>query len=270
MEMKDYYQMLSVSEGASEQAIKRAYRKLAFKHHPDTNPGNEKEAEEKFKKINEAYGVLGDEARRRQYDAARRGQFAGIGYDGRYQGFQYSQQDIFNNIFSNQATFDELQRMFAQAGLRFDQNFLNRVFFGGRGFTFYSSTGSSSGYQRAYHFGGGYSATEASPYRPGLIERLFSKIAAKLGKYLLKRLLGFQYEETLAELDQHIGLEISREEAVVGGEKPVTYKRGRRKKKLMVKIPPGIKTGTKIKLKSMGLVKGRKSGDLYLHIVVKG
>ena len=58
--MKDYYKILGVSENCSEADIKKAFRKLAFQHHPDTNPGNEKQAEAKFKEINEAYGVLGD------------------------------------------------------------------------------------------------------------------------------------------------------------------------------------------------------------------
>ncbi len=58
--MKDYCQTLGVPDNASQEGIKRAFRKLAFKHHPDTNPGNEKQAEAKFKEINEAYGVLGD------------------------------------------------------------------------------------------------------------------------------------------------------------------------------------------------------------------
>ena len=147
--MKDYYQILGVLDSASQEEIKSAFRKLAFKHHPDTNPGNEKQAEEKFKEINEAYGVLGDKDKRQQYDFVRRSPFAGIGYDTQYKGFQYSQQDIFRGIFSNQAMFDELSRMFTQAGLRFDQDFLNRVFFEGSGsiFRFFTSSGAR---QRAY------------------------------------------------------------------------------------------------------------------------
>ena len=266
--MKDYYQILGVPENAGQENIKRAYRKLAFKYHPDTNPGNEKEAEEKFKKINEAYCVLGDKRKRQQYDSARRGQFAGVGYDSGYQGFQYSLQDIFSSIFSNQATFDELRRMFAQAGLRFDQDFVNRVFFEGKGFTFYSFTGSGGASQRAY--GQPYSPTGVSTYKPNPVERLFAKIATKLGNYVLKRLLGLQYEPlTKRSLDQHLELEISQAEASSGGEKKVTYKRGKQKKQLMVKIPPGVKTGAKIRLRSMGLVKEKKSGDLYLHIKVR-
>jgi len=123
--MKDYYQILGVLDSVSQEEIKSAFRKLAFKHHPDTNPGNEKQAEEKFKEINEAYGVLGDKDKRQQYDFVRRGKLAGVGYNAGYKGFQYSQQDIFRGIFSNQAMFDELSRMFTQAGLRFDQDFLS-------------------------------------------------------------------------------------------------------------------------------------------------
>ena len=65
--MSDYYEILGVSRSASQDEIKKAYRKLALKYHPDKNPGN-KEAEEKFKKVSEAYEVLNDENKRHMYD----------------------------------------------------------------------------------------------------------------------------------------------------------------------------------------------------------
>jgi len=264
--MKDYYQILGVTDSASQEEIKSVFRKLAFKYHPDTNPGNEKQAEEKFKELNEAYGVLGDKDKRQQYDFAKRSQFAGIGYDTLYKGFQYSQQDIFRSIFSNQATFDELNRMFTQAGLRFDQDFLNRVFFeGGPIFQFFTRSGAS---QKAYQQH--YSPARVSTYKPSLIERLLTRIMVKIGKYALRKLFGFQYEVLPKQsLDQHIELEVPPAEAIAGGEKSVTYKRGNKTKELIIKIPPGVKSGTRIRLKGMGIIEGKKSGDLYLHIKVK-
>ena len=88
---KDYYQVLGVSETAASDEIKKVYRKLAVKYHPDKNPANPKEAEAKFKEISEAYFVLSDEKRRAQYDQMRR--FGG-GYSGNFagaQGFDYEE-----------------------------------------------------------------------------------------------------------------------------------------------------------------------------------
>ncbi|MFC1950727.1 DnaJ domain-containing protein [Chloroflexota bacterium] len=267
--MKDYYQILGVPDNASQEEIKSTFRKLAFKHHPDTNPGNERQAEERFKEINEAYGVLGDKEKRQQYDFVKGGQFASTGYDAGYRGFQYSQQDIFRSIFSNQATLDELNRMFTQAGLRFDHDFINGVFGKGSGFIFQSFNSPDSTSQRVYQQY--YPPAGVSTYKPNWIERLFTKITIKIGKYALRKLFSFQYEPLPKQsLDQHIELEVSPTEAATGYEKQITYKRSRKTKKLMVKIPAGVKTRTKIRLKGMGKIENKKSGDLYLHIKVKG
>ena len=71
MAEKDYYEILGIKKSASEDEIKKAYRTLAKKYHPDKNKGN-KEAENKFKEISEAYAVLSDKEKREQYDRLRR------------------------------------------------------------------------------------------------------------------------------------------------------------------------------------------------------
>lgn len=66
-EKRDYYEVLGLKKGASEDEIKKAFRKMAMKYHPDRNPGD-KEAEEKFKEVNEAYSVLSDPDKKSKYD----------------------------------------------------------------------------------------------------------------------------------------------------------------------------------------------------------
>ena len=81
MSKRDYYDILGVSKGSSESEIKKAYRKLALKYHPDKNPGN-KEAEAKFKEAAEAYEVLSNKQKRQQYD-----QFGHAAFEGGQGGF---------------------------------------------------------------------------------------------------------------------------------------------------------------------------------------
>lgn len=87
MAKKDYYEILGVQKTATEDDVKKAYRKLALKYHPDRNPGN-KEAEEQFKGINEAYAVLSDKEKRKEYDT--------YGMSGFQQ--RYSQEDIYRGF----------------------------------------------------------------------------------------------------------------------------------------------------------------------------
>lgn len=97
---KDYYKILGVSKDASQDEIKKAYRLLAFKFHPDKN--KEKGAEEKFKEMNEAYAVLGDPQKRRQYDT-----FGPVGF-----GQRYTEEDIFRGF--------DIEKIFREMGINMD------------------------------------------------------------------------------------------------------------------------------------------------------
>lgn len=117
---KDYYDILGVDEDADPSEIKKAYRKLARKHHPDRNPDDEK-AEERFKKIQEAYSVLSDEEKRREYDQRRRfGGFQGGGNGfggGRHgrRGVRFEQGN-FEDAFGRGGLGDVFESFFGGAG----------------------------------------------------------------------------------------------------------------------------------------------------------
>lgn len=105
MAKQDYYEALGVARNASEDEIKKSYRKLAMKYHPDRNPGD-KSSEEKFKEIKEAYETLSDEKRRAAYDqfghAASESGFSGFGGGGGNAGFSDVFSDLFGDIFGGQ------------------------------------------------------------------------------------------------------------------------------------------------------------------------
>ncbi len=112
---RDYYDVLGLDRNASQEDIKQAFRKLAFKYHPDRNKASD--AEEKFKEISEAYAILSDPEKKQQYDA-----FGHAGISGRY-----SAEDIFNST--------RFRDVFSEFGFNFEDLF-SRFFGGGFGFNF--------------------------------------------------------------------------------------------------------------------------------------
>jgi curved DNA-binding protein len=206
MATRDYYEILGVNKSASDEEIKRAYRKLAMKYHPDKNP-NKKDAEERFKEINEAYAVLSDKEKRKQYET--------FGKEGFHQ--RFTQEDIFRGF-----DFDDIL-----SGL-----------FGGRG-------------RREFRYGG----------RGGSD---FGDLFTGQGTYQDMSRRPQKGEDILYELS------ISLEEAVLGGEKRISYRKNGKVEEVSVRIPKGIETGKKLRLSGKGMEgrKGGPSGDLYLQISV--
>src|SRR3990167_3919269 len=136
MAEKDYYKILGVEKNASQEEIKKAFRQLARKYHPDVNQGN-KNAEEKFKEINEAFQVLGNEKKKVQYDALGSSAFSsqemnGFGnqrpdFEDLFSDFGFG--DIFN-IF-NKGRYNETEDYLEGADLRYDLEItLEEAFYG--------------------------------------------------------------------------------------------------------------------------------------------
>ena len=215
MEYKDYYKMLGVDRKASEKEIKKAYRKLARKYHPDVNPGDDT-AEQHFKEINEAHEVLSDPEKRKKYNqlGASWRQYARTGAEPG--GFDWSQWYSQPGGGRVHVEYADLGDLFGGGGGGFSDFF--STIFGGRG-------------QR----GPTDWRTQGQPYGAP----------------------GQDYEQEV---------EITLEEAFSGTTR-ILQKDGRR---LEVKMPAGVETGSKVRMRgegSAGLGGGGK-GDLYLRVKV--
>ncbi|HUT44588.1 MAG TPA: DnaJ C-terminal domain-containing protein [Desulfobacterales bacterium] len=278
----DYYKMLGVKKTASETEIKKAYRKLAMKYHPDHSKGD-KSAEETFKKISEAYAVLSDKEKRKQYDT-----FGSAGFQQRY-----SQEDIFKG-----SDFESiLSELFGGSG---------RFGGGGKGMRFsFDGGGPFGGYQRKQqaqpkgsdleyelaltledvaagtqkivsfqHKGRSEKITVKIP--KGMISGKKLRIAGK-GEpspyggpagdlYIKSKVLNNPVYDVQAQ-DLYINRDIKLSEAILGTNVSVPTLSG---KELKLKIPAGTKHKTKMRLSGHGLphMHGKGQGDLYVHIHV--
>ncbi|MCP8304386.1 MAG: molecular chaperone DnaJ [archaeon] len=262
MAKKDYYEILGVSRDATSQEIKNVYRKLALQYHPDRNKSPE--AEEKFKEISEAYAVLSDEEKRRQYDM-----FGHAGIDSRY-----TREDIFRGV-----DFDEIFRDLGFGFGGFDKIF--EEFFGRR-----EPYGPERGLDLRYDleinledaFRGLKTEIEV-PRRekcrtcngtgasPGTEPKTCPKCNGT-GQVQYTRTLGFARFVQVLTCDKCNGRRV-----VV--ESPCKECRGtgvaRYYRKIRVEIPQGVDTGYLLRLRGEGEVgvRGGPPGDLYVLVTVK-
>lgn len=219
MATKDYYKILGVVRGAKDDEIKKAYRKLAKKYHPDVNKGD-KTAEDKFKDISEAYEVLSDAKKRQEYDLY--GSFGG-GFDpraGTGSAHQWSPGAGFRGGAGggNRVEFEDLGDIFGDL-------------FGGGGFAGFGNKGKGKGAGQ-----------------------------------------GFGRQAPTRGADRNYLLEVDFLDAAKGATKLLNLAQGAKSEKINVKIPPGVKTGSKIRLAGKGepgLGRGAEIGDLYIEIKVK-
>jgi len=255
MNQKDYYRVLDVEKEASPQKIKEAYRRLAFKYHPDRN-SETASVVGKMKEINEAYAVLSDPRKRRDYDTFH-DQYGPDGYDRFKQ--RYSEQDIFRGSDINQI-FGEMARSF---GFRsFEEVFKESYGQGYRTFEFRRPGVSGRGF---IFFGPGFGRNR--PQGIPTSSAMFPGYLGKFIKYLLKKILRINEPERGKDLWDVLYLDPRQAFEGARGK----YLHRRRSKELIVTVPPGMKEGQKIRLKGMGAPGkgGGEAGDLFLKVRIK-
>ncbi len=290
MASKDYYEILGVSKNASAAEIKKAYRKLAMKYHPDQNKGD-KQAEERFKKVNEAYAVLSDKEKRRQYDM-----FGAEGFQQRF-----SQEDIFRNF--------DFGQVFREFGFG-SEDVLGRIF-GGMGGGRRPFGRGGGGFQSGGPFGRtaqqaqkgadlvmemqvslkeavfGVSKT-ASFNKGGGVERVTVKIPPGISTGKKLRISGKGQPsawggpagDLLIKIsvaphalfdrkgdDLITSREITLTQAVLGTQIEVPTLDD---KTLSLKVPPGTQSHTQMRINSHGVPRFKKTGrgDLYVKVIV--
>jgi len=264
---RDYYEILGVKKEASKDEIKKIYRNLALKYHPDRVPQEKKkEAEEKFKEISEAYAVLSDDNKRAQYD-----QFGHAGIDSRY-----SYEDIFRG-----ADFSSIFEDLGFGGSVFEDIFEGFDFFGGGARTRRRGgprRGSDLQHDMEISFEEAAFGTErhlivpryetcevcrGSGIAPGSQKTTCTKCN---GSGQIRQQAGFMYIARTCDKCGGEGQIIKNPCAHCRGTGRTTVER-----KIHVKIPAGVETGTRLRISGEGEagLRGGPRGDLYVVIYVK-
>jgi curved DNA-binding protein len=264
--MKDYYQILEVTAESGEDAIRKSYRRLAMLYHPDRNP-DKPGAEEKFKEIAEAYGVLTDPVKRRQYDAARtmntnrhHGNSTG--------GFNYSQEDILRDLFQDprfHQLFAGLLQEFQRRGLRANERFVQKSFFGNRGGLFFSGLfffGSLAGPALLK------SGPKNLPGKKSLLRSLGTAVGSLLGGPGRQNTRNIQYSGVEQKETTYTAY-LSAKEFRLGKDIQLVTRGLHGQERLKVKIPPGSKAGQKLRLRGKGIPGPEGRGDLFLSLQEK-
>ena len=282
MEYKDYYQVLGVAKKASQDEIKKAYRKLAVKYHPDKNPGV-KSAEDKFKEISEAYEVLGDPEKRKQYDTLganwkqyQQGGFNQGPYAGSPRGRTYSYGSPDEGEFFGGSGFSDFFESFFGRGRGASP-------FGHTGFEYPPSDLAGEiliSLEEAYHgterivdVGGERIKVKIKPGAyDGLTLRAKGKgqksPSGKAGDLHLT--IGVQPHPVYQRKgdDLHMEAPVDMFTALLGGKQEVATLSG----KINITLKEGTQNGSVVRLKGKGMpVYGRagQHGDLYMKLAVK-
>ncbi len=227
---KDYYKILGVSKNASDAEIKKAFKTMARKYHPDMHPEKEKATwTEKFKDLNEAYTVLSDKQKRTIYD-------------------QVGQAD-----YQNYARGGGTSRgRGASSNANPYQQYQQYTYNGGNGFSGFGGGGNTQ-------FSGGFSGGDFSDF----FQSIFGGLGGMQG---FGQNFGRSAASGQAAGDVEAELTLNLEDAHRGGNMQLTIPNGRT---VTVKLPAGVSEGKKIKLKGMGNPTQRGTGDLYLIIKIR-